>query len=204
MERKDNYLLQAQQAKRRFLTYDQQKLAEKLKAEMDGQYLYVEFLNDIFRIHRESVDLQRKKDGMWADANSYEEVMTLLDLICDSRDGRRIAGRWKSMADFGLQFHQNLLEEKKDPLADLIDQVPERFHQACQTLGGSQLSCCDIGYAVRLFEDLRIGIQFWHGDEEFFPRLRFLWDENAREYLRYETMYFAVGLLRSRLREYMK
>ena len=33
--------------------------------------------------------------------------------------------------------------------------------------------------------------------------LRLLWDENALMYLKYETMYFAVGLLRQRFRELM-
>ena len=50
-----------------------------------------------------------------------------------------------------------------------------------------------------VFEDLRIAVQFWHGDEEFSPRLRFLWDAAADQYLRYETMYYALGLLRTRL-----
>ena len=62
----------------------------------------------------------------------------------------------------------------------------------------------DLGYAAELFDGLRIGIQFWFGDEEFFPRVRYLWDENALQYLRYETMYFAVSLLRRRIGEEMK
>ena len=32
MERKDNYLIQANQAKRHFLTYDQERLVRKLNA----------------------------------------------------------------------------------------------------------------------------------------------------------------------------
>ena len=39
------------------------------------------------------------------------------------------------------------------------------------------------------------------GDEEFPPGLRFLWDENALMYIRYETMYYAKGLLLQRLAE---
>ena len=52
------------------------------------------------------------------------------------------------------------------------------------------------------FDGLRIGVLFWAGDEEFLPRLRYLWDENAKQYIRYETMYFAVNLLLRRLREF--
>ena len=203
VERKDNYLLQAQQAKQHFLTYNQKLLADKLGAEMDEQFLYVRFLNDSYRIHRQTVDIRRLVQDVWMDANSYEEVMTLLDLVCDSRTDRRLSGRWRSMSDFGLQFHQNLLEEKKDALADRIDRTPEFYKSACMALGGKPVSNCDIGYAFELFDGLEICVQFWHGDEEFYPRIRFLWDENALQYLRYETMYFAVGLLRGRLREYM-
>ena len=51
------------------------------------------------------------------------------------------------------------------------------------------------------FDGLPIVIQLWLGDEEFPPSLRFLWDENALMYLRYETMYYAKGLLLQRLKE---
>ena len=46
-------------------------------------------------------------------------------------------------------------------------------------------------------------LQLWFGDEEFPPNLRILWDENALMYLRYETMYFAKGLLFAILKEKM-
>lgn len=203
MLRKDNYLLQAEQAKRHFLLYDQKKLADKLNAKMDAQYIYVEFLSDPYRISRQTGDMQRLDRQTWVDADSFEEVMTLLDLVCDSREDRWLTGSWKSMSDFGLQFHQNLLEEKKDALADRIGGFPECYHNACLALRGRAVPNCDIGYAFELFDGLEICVQFWYGDDEFYPRLRFLWDENALQYLRYETMYFAVGLLRGRLWEYM-
>ena len=56
-----------------------------------------------------------------------------------------------------------------------------------------------MGYAVELFDGLKIGILFWAGDEEFTPRFCYLWDENADQYIRYETMFYAVDLLRQRL-----
>ena len=203
MERKDNYLIQANQAKQHFLTYDQERLARKLKALMDEDYLYVIFFGDPYRLNRKSGDAQRYKNSMWIDANSHGEVMTLLDLVCDSRDERYLSCRWKSMGQFGLQFHQNLLEEKRDKMADLFDGDPKGFCRACEALGGRPISGADIAYAIEVFDGLEIGIQFWHGDDEFYPRLRYLWDENALMYLRYETMYFAVSLLLQRIRERM-
>ena len=129
--------------------------------------------------------------------------MTLLDMMCDSREDRHLSGRWKSMTDFGLMFHQNLLEERRDATADLFDRDPEGLRRACMAMGGQPVSGADIGYAIELFDGFRIGIQFWHGDDEFYPRLRYLWDENALQYIRYETMHYVLPLLLKRLKEKM-
>lgn len=204
MARKNNYLIQAAQAKARFLTYDQEKLIAKFRLQADEAYLYVELLCKQYRLNRKSGDLEYRDGTDWRDGNSFHEVMTLLDLLCDSRDDRWIAGRWQNMQSFGLQFHQNLLEDKKDPMAVRIDAAPEKFRAACAALGGSPVPGGDIGYAVELFDGLKIGMLFWHGDEEFVPRLRYLWDANAKMYIRYETMYFAIGLLEKQLMEYME
>ena len=203
MERRDNYKIQASQAKQHFLTYDQDRLIKKLKAKADEQYIYVQFLREPYRLDRNTGDVERYLEGKWVDGNSFGEVMTLLDLICDSREDRWLTGRWRSMGDMGMQFHQNLLEEKRDKMADLVDKDPDCFRRACGAMGGRSIPGADISYAIELFDGLEICIQFWFGDDEFYPRLRYLWDENALEYLRYETMYYAVGLLRQRLREKM-
>ena len=203
MERRDNYAIQAQQAKQRFLTYDQQKIIAKLHLRSDEAWLYIPMLGRLYRIGREDGDFQRQAGETWQDANSYEEVMTLLDMLCDSREDRHLSGRWKNMLSFGRMFHQNLLEEK-DPWAEKFQAEPEKFRKACLALGGVAIPQGDIAYAIELFEGLRIGVQLWFGDEEFPPNLRYLWDENALMYLKYETMYFARALLLRRLREEME
>lgn len=203
MEYRDNYQIQAQQAKQHFLRYDQQKLIEKLKLGHDETYLYVKFLCQPYRINRKTADIQRQEKGQWIDGNSYEEVMTLLDLICDSREDRYLACRWKNMQSFGLMFHQNLLENKADPYALRFEADTEGFRRACLALSGTELPHGDAAYAIEVFDGLQIALQLWLGDEEFPPNLRFLWDENALMYIKYETMYFAKGLLLRRLIENM-
>lgn len=204
MARVNNYLIQAQQAKDRFLTYDQQKLIDKLKLKHDGDYLYAVMLCKLYRISRTTGDLQRQEGNGWVDANTFGEVMTLLDLVCDSRDDRYISSRWKNMRDFGLMFHRNLLEEAADPWAEKFQADPEGFHRACRALKGVPLPNGDISYAIELFDGLCIALQLWFGDEEFPANLRILWDENAKMYIRYETMYYAKGLLFDRIGELMK
>lgn len=202
MARTNNYLIQARQAKDRFLTYDQQKLIGKFRLKADDDYLYVRLLCKPYRISRTTGDMEFREGETWRDGNTYEEVMTILDLLCDSRDDRWISGRWKNMQSFGMQFHRNLLENPRDPVADYFQEDPDRLRRAKLRLQGETIPGGDIGFSVELFDGLRIGVLFWEGDEEFAPRLRFIWDENAKMYIRYETMYFAVGLLQQRLKEY--
>ena len=203
MERQSNYLIQAGQAKQRFLGYDQQRIARKLRLKTDSEYIYVNLLAEPYRISRHTGDMERLHRGAWVEANSYDEVMTLLDLLCDSREDRYLSGSWKSMQSFGLMFHRDLLEEKRDPWAEHFQQDPEALRRACLALGGRVILGGDVAYGVELFDGLSIGLQFWEGDEEFPPRLRYLWDENALMYIKYETMYFAVNLLLKRLTEEM-
>lgn len=195
MSRENNYLAQARQAKRRFAAYDHNAMIAKLNLPSDKDHLYAAMLSETYRIHRRTGDIHRKTPEGWADANSYEEVMTLLDLVCDSREDRFLTDKWKSMTDFGLMFHRNLLENKRDPWAEKFQADPAGFRKACEALGGKPFPLGDISYAIELFDGLSILVQLWFGDEEFPAALRFLWDENALMYIKYETMYFARGLL---------
>ena len=201
MARANNYLIQAAQAKKWFLKYDQQKLIKKLKLKYDEAYLYTEMLCQPYRINRATGDMDRQVKGQWVDANTFAEVMTMLDLVCDSREDRYLACRWRSMESFGQMFHRNLLENARDPWAERFDRDPEGLRRACLALGGEPIPQGDVAYAIELFDGLCIGVQLWCADEEFPPCLRFLWDENAGMYIKYETMHYAKGLLLQRLEE---
>ena len=154
-----------------------------------------------YRICRRTGDLEKQRQGIWADANTHAEVLTLFDLLCDSQPDRHISGQWKNMGAFGMLFHQNLLEDKKDSAAALFDREPERLRRNLAKLGARPGPGGDISGVVEVFDGLPLAVQFWHGDEEFPPRLRYLWDENALQYIRYETMFYAVPLLLKRLME---
>lgn len=201
MKRVDNYAIQTQSAKERFLGYDQTALIQKFQLPHDEIYFYPVMLGSTYRLDRKTGNLQRQQGDTWVDANTHGEVLTLLDLLCDSRNDRFIAGRWKSMTAFGMQFHQNLMEDRPDRLTLAIDKDPDLLHRRCAALGGTPGTGGDISYRLEFFDGLPICIQFWHSDEEFPPRMRFLWDENANMYLKYETMWYAIGILKQRLAE---
>ena len=203
MPRVDNYLIQAQQAKDLFATYDQERLIAKLKLRHDETYLYPVMFSETYRIHRQTGNIDRQTEDGWVDANTFAEVMVLLDLVCDSREDRFVTGRWKNMTTFGLMFHKNLMEGKADPWAEKFQANPEGFRKACESFNGVPFPQGDLAYTLEVFDGLCLTLQLWFGDEDFPAGLRLLWDENATMYLKYETMHFAKGMLLEKLAERM-
>ena len=198
----DNYQIQLEQAKKHFLTYDQQELIRRCRLRHDEDYFYVTMLSYEYRICRTTGHMERRRDGAWEDGNGFNEVMTLLDWLCDSRQDRYITGRWINPVTHGHYFHRDL-EESRDPTAELFDAHPQAFCAACERLGGVKMSGADISYAIPFLDGLQVLVQLWHSDEEFPPNLRSLWDENVGRYLRYETIWFATALLMRRIQENM-
>lgn len=198
MERRDNYAIAAQQAKQLFLSYDAEELARKLHADLDETYFYTGLFREDYRIHRRTGDISRRVGDTWVDANSFNEVLTIFDLVCDSREDRFLTMRWKNMQDFGLQFHQNLAEGR-NAWAERFEQDVESFRRACETMGAEPFKGGDVGYAFEVFDGLKVIMLLWLGDDEFPAQIRYLWDENAKMYIRYETMYYALNLLLNRL-----
>ena len=194
----DNYQIQMQNAQKFFLRYDQEKLIQKFDMHADPEYLYPIMFRTLYRIDRKTGNFERYR-GVWQDANTFGEVMTILDILCDSKDDRYLTGRWVSTQQFGKLFHTGLLEPVEDPLATAFDKAPGSFAKACKALGGHPIAGGDEAYAIEVMDGLEIGIQFWYGDEEFPAQLRFYWDENAPMYLKYETMHYTLGYLRQLL-----
>ena len=166
MERRNNYAIQAEQARKLFCAHDLDAVARAHGLRTDADFLYLHLLSEDYRVSRSSGHIARREGEAWLPADGFDETLTIFDLLCDAKPGRRAAGDWKTTLDFGGQVHRGLMEPNR---ADELELLYDR--------------------------------QFWHGDDEFVPRLRVLWDANADQYLRYETMYYAISLIKSRLRE---
>ena len=204
IEKRDNYKIQAAQAKKLFLAYEQQELISRCHLKSDDTYLYVKFLSEPYRIHRHTGDMERFCRGAWKDGNSFGEVMTILDWLCDSRTDRYITGRWVMLATLGGSVHTNLQDNREDANARLFDTDVELFIKACEALGGEKETRADVAYSIELLDGLRVLVQLWRADEEFPAQLNFMWDENTTRYIRYETTWYATGLLINRIKEKME
>ena len=204
MERRDNYAVAAAQARRLFAGFDHAALARKLNSRMDGAYFYVTMLAELYRIHRVTGDISRCVNNTWVDANSFAETLTLLDLVCDSQENRHPTYRWKNMQEFGNQVHRGLCEPVRNAQADAWQAHADVFAEACVACGGKKYPLGDEAYAIEVFDGLCVLLQLWFGDDEFPAQIRWLWDENALQYLKYETMYYAVDLITKRINDRMK
>lgn len=200
----DNYKIQAAQAKQLFLTYDQQELIQRCHLRQDADYFYIRFFASPYRICRHTGDMQRWREEAWVDANSFQEVMTILDWLCDSKPDRCPTGRWINVVSHCHSFHSNLQEDAEDPVAALFETHAQAFADACRALGGEKVPWADMAFAFEMVDGLGIMLQLWYGDEEFPARLRCLWDENVLQYIRYETTWYAVPLLIGRIKEEMR
>jgi hypothetical protein len=169
---------------------------------MDGDFLFLRFCGSDYRICRADGHLFRRVGEDWLPADSHGEVLTIYDYLCDAKPGRAPAREPVSMAHLGGHVHTNLAAASGS-LERAIDRAPDAFRRACEALGGTPAPGGDICYDLELFPDLPVQLRFWHADEDFPPSLDLLWDRNTLQFLRYETTWFAAGVLRGRLREEM-
>lgn len=198
IQKRDNYAIQAEEARLRFLTYDQ----AAMPVQRDSKYLYLRFCGSDYRICRADGHLFRRVGENWLPADSHGEVLTIYDYLCDAKPGRVPARETVSMAHLGGHVHTNLAAASGS-LERAIDRAPDDFRRACLALGGTPAPGGDICFDLDLFPDLPVRLRFWHADEDFPPSLDLLWDRNTLQFLRYETTWFAAGVLRQRLRESM-
>ena len=198
LQKRDNYAIQAEDARLRFLTYDQ----AAMPARRDADFLYLPFCGSDYRICRKTGHLFRLAGGVWVPADSHGEVLTIFDYLCDARPGRAPAGEFVSMASLGGHVHGGLTMTSGN-LEKAIDMSPGTFCRACAALGGRPAEGGDLCFDLALFPDLPLRLRFWHGDEDFPPMLDLLWDKNSLRFLRYETTWFAAGVLRRRIGEEM-
>lgn len=205
--KRDNYAAAAENARKLFLKEDQEELIRKLHLEADGKHLYLRFLDMTFQIERKSGYIRKTADRInYTDDNGYHTVLSVYDYLCLPREDRSLSGKWISMLSMGYSFHGNLLEGENSVFAAAAQSFSGRagaLEAVCRRLGGVKMAVGDVGYILPVFDELPVYFQFWDGDDEFPPKIVFLWDANTTQYIHYETTYSVLNLVLGRMEELM-
>ena len=190
-----------------FLSYDQDDMIRRWTLEHDDDYLYAGYMGQKLRINRRSGEVgyaHAPAEGEYRATRFVNEGMALFDLLtrCDVRPVP--TGRWSSVSALGGIIgagHDRTLSHE-GTAARFLNKC-DALAAACRRLGGVPTGKADVGYAIPVFRDFQILFQFWDGDDEFPANIKYLFDENALQYMHYETLWYVMGTLADRLDFYV-
>ncbi len=197
MEARNNYEISKQNAMAYFLQFPQEPIIERLALAHDGEYLYLVFLGSRYRVHRKTAEVEQSEDGFRTVKKAgFQEVLSVFDLLGHSKECPRASGVWAPVNSLKHRPRTIAVRaELADTYAEVFDKDKEAFRAACERIGGTAAPVGDVGYEFTVFRDLKLRLKFYGSDEEFPAQTVVLWDENALEYIYYETAFYIMRFL---------
>ena len=185
-------------AKRRFLTYDREKLLQNPGVTPWERGVQTSFIAGAVFCDCQTGALTTK-EGKECD---FSQGLSILDYVCDRKPFAIAANVFCPVGSLpGVFVGGSGLVMKNGALESRIEKNPEGFKKACESLGGVATEAGDMGYRLHIFPDLCMELKFYFADEDFPPQLTFLWDKNILQFVRYETVYYIAGCLCRLLKE---
>ena len=201
-----NYDKMLAQAQALFLGYDQRGMIDRWSLAHDDAYLYADFMGQPLRIDRHTGEVSHAREpapGEYRAARFVNEGMALFDLLTRSPIRPVPAGRWAGISALGGIIgagHDRTLSH--EGAAAIFQGRCDALAAACRRLDGVPTGRADVGYAIPVFRNFRILFQYWDGDDEFPANIKYLFDENALQFMHYETLWYVMGNLADRLAFY--
>lgn len=198
-----NYEIMRNQMRAEFVKYDQEKMIRKFHLDFDESYLYLDFVCRNYRIDRKKGIVEWSMDGFNSAAEAdYNESMTIYDLLCYSREDCRLAGKFCPLHQVKgtpktMRIESGMFQKAADRFQGRIRQL----EYACGVLGKPVEMIGDVAAVLWAFPFLPVTFQYWEGDDEFSPRLKFMYDENILDYMHFETVYFMTAHILKRMEE---
>ncbi len=194
--RTDNYLVARDRARELFLRWDQAAIIRRAGIEADRESMYVSLIDQRCRVDRETGCVYLPSGAI----AGFDETLTVYDYLCRT-DPIPGEGQWVTMGNLPHTGQtrpesNSLFAREGAYLGSRIADLPEAFRR----MGGEAFPRGDIAYIVPIVGRMRAVFQFWEGDDEFPSNAQFLWDSNAWQKLKCETMYYAMSCFFRRLR----
>lgn len=187
-----------------FLQYNQETMITKFSLKYDSNWLYLSFINRTYRINRKSGNVQWSDDDFKTVREAdYNEVMTIYDVLCYSKEDCRPAHQFVNINSLSTVRTGNLSQENGffQTTANFFNGKITELRNACLSLSGKELEKGDVAFKLEFFPFLPVVIRFWETDDEFPASLQILVDKNILDYMHYETLMFALTHLFQRLKE---
>lgn len=206
MEKVSNYEIMRQNAAKAFISFDHEKLAEKLGIRLENGSLLIKLFDRDY-----AVDCMNGDVFYNGTAAGYSEAMVLYDILCDSKENAMPAGEYTllhqlSKVQSAKQYYagQGMFahyEKKFDKKAEVLERI-------CLDMDGEKYGKGDMSVRIPMFrdrrdalhtEDLSIVISFWESDEDFPAQLQLFTDRNLLQYIHYETAWYMFDYLLKRI-----
>ena len=182
-------------------------MIRKFSLEHDRQSLFIRFAGRRYRIERSTGIVNWLNEALQTEEKAdYNEVMTIYDMLCYSKENCRLANEWVNVASpFAVQGGS--LEKGSSFFLEAgkyFDGKTKELAHACEALRGRKLEKGDAAYELDLFPFLPLILRFWESDEDFPASLQILTDKNVLDYMHYETLMFAITHIFERLKGNMR
>ena len=202
---KSNYEITRDRVRGSFLQYDQTKMIQKFGLRHDENTLSIELMAREHRIDRKTGVITWSDDGFLTSAEAdFDSSLTIYDVLCDSKPDCHLSGRYCTLSMLrgtvksggpGLELFQ--------PAADAFNGRLSALCAACARFGIPLKLSGDAAFLLRPFPFLPVILQFWHAEEDFPANLKFMFDENITDFMRYETVFYLISHIIRRIRETM-
>lgn len=180
-----------------FLEWNQERMIARCGLRADEGSLYLNYLGEPHRIHRSTGIVE---NCAHARAAAPTEALAIYDYLCRAEPlpgmcGRRCPANALKRTAQSSPDTVSLHQRWADKFQLHLPALREALNRA-ETFPFPQ---GDAACIFPVFDNFTAVFQFWEGDEEFPPSVRFLWDENTPSYLKYETLYYVMGDFLSRI-----
>ena len=123
----------------------------------------------------------------WADGDGDVDPATaaLLAYYFERSDGSPETGRWIAFNELpdGMFYAQAFQGYTGNELARVFGNDGAAFGSAAEELGGVPVGLADLTYSFRALPLVSVAIASWHGDEDFPPSYRVLFDAGIERHL---------------------
>lgn len=190
-----NYDIMKRNAAGRFLTYDPQKLIDRLSLRSDGEFLYMDLLSTPYRIHRSTGLCERAVPGGGFQEAGFDDAMTLYDILCHTDEPVRLSGELIPMDRLSTVQNASSYagEGSIRQLSLAFDGREAALAAACEALGGVREGRGDVSYRIPVFGEISLLLSFWSSDEDFPASLKIYCDRDLTRYIFYETVWYMAG-----------